>query len=1609
MPDFGDTFDKVVGGAYDKVREGVDWGKEKLGEGVDWATDKAGDGLDHIGQGVVGDAIRDWGDGAASDLGAEIRERQLGQTMDPTELIHGKPAEIRATAKNLRDFAAAFGRVGAGMKQLDSSHWKGVAADTFRQKFAPLPTDWLHAADACGDAAKALESYVTTITWAQGQAREAIILYKEGQEASRTALAAHDEKREAYNAARNEPTPPPRPEPFVDPGTAKLTRAQEILTAARTQRDTAAETARSTVTAALAHAPKEPTGMDRFKLDGTDAMMGMNVEATHFAGGVTKGVIGLTNFVRSVNPTDPYNLSHPAEYYKATNMTLAGLATTAAHPDRALKNMWDTAKADPSEFLGTLVPELIGTKGAGMGLKGANTARRAGQEAAAAGRAAEHGGGKVPGTELDGAAPNARKLAEADVDGPNLPVDPEKAELFARARESLAEDPFKPSRPEAAVEKGPSDPIDLATGVMYLPQKDVALPGTLPLAFTRRVASDYRSGRWFGPSWSSTADQRLEIDSEGIVLVCEDGLLLPYPHPAPGVPVLPTHGPARPLDTDAAGNYTITDPDTGRVQHFTTTGPHLALLTQIDDRNGNWITFEYTEESVPTAIVDSAGRHLKLTTEQGRITALHLAGAASDGSDQEIVRYGYTEGHLTSVTNSSGLPLVFTYDDRARVTSWTDTNDSRYEYAYDDQDRCIAEGGTEGHVALRVTYDDIDPDTGLRVTTATTGSGAVHRYLVNESHQIVAEIDPLGAVTRYERDRRHRLLSRTDPLGRTTRFEYDSETGGVIRAVRPDGREATAEYNALGLPMRVTGPDRLTTRQEYDERGNRTTVTDPSGSSTRFSFDTAGRLRSVTDPLGNSSRVRTDAAGLPLEITNPLGAVTRYTRDAFGRPTTITDALGATTRLDWTVEGLLAGRISPDGSASTWSYDGEGNCTSHTDPMGAVSVFEYTHFDLMTARTGPDGVRYEFQHDKELRLTQVRNPQGLTWDYTYDAAGHLVTETDFDDRTLTYTHDAAGRLTTRTDALNQTVRYTRDDLGRILSKDAAGAVTTYAYDLFDQLAEAAGPDATVTLLRDRHGRLKSETVNGRTLTFSHDSLGRRTSRRTPSGAASTWTYDAAGRRDTLTTSGRTLTFEHDDAGRELARHIGETVTLTSAYDALGRLTDQHVTSTGRSVQRRAYNYRADGNLTGIDDQLSGPSTFTLDRVGRVTSVSAPSWSESYAYDAAGNQSSASWPTTHPGQESTGTRDYTGTTLTRAGTVRYEHDALGRTTLRQKPRLSRKPDTWHYTWDAENHLTAVTTPDGTRWRYHYDPLGRRTSKQRLARDNQTVLEQTDFTWDGTTLCEQTTTSPALPNPVTLTWDHQGLHPLTQTERITAADASQTEVDERFFSIVTDLIGTPRELVDELGNIAWRARSSLWGATTWPTDSTAYTPLRFPGQYFDPETGLHYNFHRYYDPETGRYTSPDPLGLPPAPNPVAYVTDPHTVCDPFGLSPYANGDGPAIGEYTSKGEGKDLKRSAMVGDDQWHFNTGHGYDRAHTGPDGTTNDLRTTSLKPDQIEQAIVSDVYSYMRDGGVVPRTRTPEFTGPLDGSVKIDGHDVGYRVIQRPDGAYQLSTYWLNA
>jgi RHS repeat-associated protein len=128
----------------------------------------------------------------------------------------------------------------------------------------------------------------------------------------------------------------------------------------------------------------------------------------------------------------------------------------------------------------------------------------------------------------------------------------------------------------------------------------------------------------------------------------------------------------------------------------------------------------------------------------------------------------------------------------------------------------------------------------------------------------------------------------------------------------------------------------------------------------------------------------------------------------------------------------------------------------------------------------------------------------------------------------------------------------------------------------------------------------------------------------------------------------------------------------------------------------------------------------------------------------------------------------------------------------------------------------------------------------------------------------------------------LRPVTQRERLPVRNAPQEWVDSKFYSIVSDLVGMPTELIDHNAEPAWQARSTVWGELRTDRAARADIPLRFPGQYFDRETGLHYNFARYYDPETGRYQSDDPLGLAPSPNPRAYVPNPTRYVDPLGLT-------------------------------------------------------------------------------------------------------------------------------
>ncbi|OLT41249.1 hypothetical protein BJF85_24305 [Saccharomonospora sp. CUA-673] len=714
----------------------------------------------------------------------------------------------------------------------------------------------------------------------------------------------------------------------------------------------------------------------------------------------------------------------------------------------------------------------------------------------------------------------------------------------------------------------------------------------------------------------------------------------------------------------------------------------------------------------------------------------------------------------------------------------------------------------------------------------------------------------------------------TDPLGRTLRRTYDGR-GNVTQVTQADGSEVTAEYNAFGLPTRIVEPDGATWQRFYDDAGNVVSLVDPTGAITRYTYDDRGGLTSITNVLGNIRRVETDSAGLPVSVVDAEGGTTRYVRDVFGRVSSVVDPSGATLRMSWTIEGRLLSRTLQDGSTERWRYDGEGNVVEHTDAVGKTTRTEYGHFDLPKAQTGPDGARLEFTHDAALRLVAVRNPQGLVWRYTYDAAGRLTSEVDFNGRELRYEHDEAGQLVARINGARQRVELTRDVIGNVVEKRAGDTVTTYEFDPAGRLLSAASPDADLRYERDALGRVLSETVNGAAVRSTYDMLGRRVTRTTPSGAESAWTYDADGRPAVLTSGTNTMSFAYDAAGREIRRQLGAGATIAQGWDANHRLASQTVTAVdphrpngaARVVQQRAYRYHQDGYLAAIDDHLAGSRHFDLDAAGRITAVRGQGWTEQYAYDAAGNITHGTWPAAPDGAgnpEAQGPREYAGTVMRRAGNTTYRHDAQGRMVQRTRRTLSGRQQTWTFTWNAEDQLVAVSTPDGARWTYAYDPIGRRIAKHRVS-DSCDVVESVRFAWDGATLAEQAVNGTDGARDVT-TWDFApgSFRPITQRERTAdssadgAAGASQEWVDRQFYALVTDLVGTPMEMVAPDGDVAWRNRTTVWGQALAQVVSGPSCPLRFPGQYHDPETGDNYNFFRYYEPASASTPPPTRWG-------------------------------------------------------------------------------------------------------------------------------------------------------
>jgi RHS repeat-associated protein len=212
-------------------------------------------------------------------------------------------------------------------------------------------------------------------------------------------------------------------------------------------------------------------------------------------------------------------------------------------------------------------------------------------------------------------------------------------------------------------------------------------------------------------------------------------------------------------------------------------------------------------------------------------------------------------------------------------------------------------------------------------------------------------------------------------------------------------------------------------------------------------------------------------------------------------------------------------------------------------------------------------------------------------------------------------------------------------------------------------------------------------------------------------------------------------------------------------------------------------------------------------------------------------------------------------LKKADGVSYVHDADGNMIEKVLPDGKK----WAYQWDGAGQLREVVRPDGQVVSFAYDALGRRVRK--TAGDQTTV-----FMWDGNDVAHE-----LRPGIGVITWEF---------EPETFAPVAKIE-GTRCYGVVTDHHGTPFAVFDEVGEIAWRTQLDVFGVVQTDVMDTSCS-WRWPGQYDDQETGLHYNRFRYYDPQTNTYISQDPVGVTGGMSLYSYVLDPLKFVDPLGLS-------------------------------------------------------------------------------------------------------------------------------
>jgi RHS repeat-associated protein len=1004
-------------------------------------------------------------------------------------------------------------------------------------------------------------------------------------------------------------------------------------------------------------------------------------------------------------------------------------------------------------------------------------------------------------------------------------------------------------------------PVSMVTGEELLTLVDGELDGPLPFSWSRLYrTSAVETRQGLGPGWSHGLAHSLRFDGDDVIWTDQENRSISFPRPT-------TQRPAIHNSLSEAAIYLGDTPDeliltqagsTPWFYHFKY-DRYGARLFSLSDRYGNRLSISHDIEGRIQRLDNGLGRALLLRYDRSRIVAVEY--------QQEQAGAYLAEGWQTLRTLVS-----YRYDDQGRLIEAANAVDECERYAYDEHHvirerqlaggaafywewqgvgkraRCVRHWASFAQMDSRYTWDDNGSVTARHI------DGSEEVFVHDERARLIRKVDADGAEQHKAYDAQGRLIAETDALGAITEYRYN-EAGRLLAVIPPEDEPTFYEYHNGHLCRVQRGEANW--KYAHNVQGDITRKTDPSGQVTEYEYDRRGLLNEIRHPDGSRHSLTWDRLGHLLEERLPDGSLLKYGYDEQGRQTSRQAADGAVTRYTWDAIGRLTQVEMPGGAKRRFSYNAYGKITAETDELGRVTRYEYAD-DLhqVSRRFNPDGSQLRYRYDNaRLLLSEIENERGEHYRLDHYPNGLIREETGFDGRRTAYAYDLNGHLLEKKefgdDGSELVTGYQRDSAGRLRLKSLAdGQKIHYHYDGLGRLVSVDDGHWPLTYGYDSQDRLTSEHQGWATQRYRYDAVGQLIHCRLPDGNLIDYRYLPGGRLIGVDLNGRHLTRHRFEAGRERLRQQGQLLSHYR-YDEQGRLLKHSLSQDNSGCYQRFYAYEANGNLASIDDSRHGLRRYQYDPLDRLNEVRGDPC-ERFVHDPAGNLLGDS-----PRMART-----RGNRLLFRGHSHFDYDAFGNL-IRERNGTEPQLVT-EYRYDCQHRLTGVSLPDGGTVSYRYDAFGRRIAKTCAGLT-------TEYLWQGDRLIAES--GPA--HYRSYLYEPDSFRPLAL---LNGEGPEQVEA----FHYQLDHLGTPQELTDEAGNIRWAARYYAYGRVAHLDRADIDNPLRFQGQYFDTETGLHYNRHRYYNPETGRYLTPDPIKLAGGLNSYQYAPNPTGWVDPLGLN-------------------------------------------------------------------------------------------------------------------------------